>query len=71
VHIGECDPAKPCGLVLDLSREIAAAAAPGEVLASRTVVDLVPGSGMQFADRGTLRAIPPHRELSLLAVVAG
>ena len=34
-------------------------AAPGEVLASSTVKDLVAGSGLRFADRGphTLRGV--------------
>jgi hypothetical protein len=34
--------------------------APGEVLASRTVKDLVAGSGLSFADRGTrdLKGVP-------------
>lgn len=68
VHIGECEPLSSRGPVIDLSAEIAAAAAPGEVLVSRTVVDLVPGSGLQFADRGVLRSRPEGREIPLLAV---
>ena len=37
-----------------------AAAAPGEVLLSRTVKDLVAGSGIEFDDRGEqdLKGIP-------------
>jgi class 3 adenylate cyclase len=35
-------------------------AAPGEVLASSTVKDLVAGAGLRFADRGThvLKGVP-------------
>jgi class 3 adenylate cyclase len=35
-------------------------AEPGEVLASRTVVDLVAGSGLEFDDRGEheLKGVP-------------
>ena len=54
IHIGECHPADPAGPLFDVSAAIAARARPGEVLVSRTVVDLVPGSGLQFADRGML-----------------
>jgi len=48
VHVGECDPAIAEGPVFDLSRALADAAEPGAVHASRTVVDLVPGSGLLF-----------------------
>ena len=34
---------------------LAAAANPGEVRVSRTVVDLVAGSGLRFAPRGVAR----------------
>jgi class 3 adenylate cyclase len=48
VHVGECDPATAEGPVFAASRALAAAAEPGAVHASRTVVDLVPGSGLLF-----------------------
>jgi pimeloyl-ACP methyl ester carboxylesterase/DNA-binding winged helix-turn-helix (wHTH) protein len=48
VHVGECDPTAPHGPVFDTSRHLAATAVPGAVHASRTVVDLVPGSGILF-----------------------
>ena len=48
VHVGECDPAVPEGPVFDTSRTLAETAVPGAVQASRTVVDLVPGSGLLF-----------------------
>jgi pimeloyl-ACP methyl ester carboxylesterase/DNA-binding winged helix-turn-helix (wHTH) protein len=48
VHVGECDPAIAKGPVFDTSRALADTAEPGAVHASRTVVDLVPGSGLLF-----------------------
>ena len=68
VHIGEWDPASPGGPLTEISAHIAQAATPGEVLVSRTVVDLVPGSGLQFVDRGGVRAAGLARELPILAV---
>jgi pimeloyl-ACP methyl ester carboxylesterase len=68
VHIGECDPTTLDGPLIAISDAIASAAAAGEVLVSRTVVDLVPGSGLQFADRGVLRVDRPARDLAVLAV---
>jgi hypothetical protein len=56
VHIGWCEPAATTGPLADISAAIAAAAAAGEVLVSRTIVDLVPGSGLQFAERGIVSA---------------
>ena len=48
VHVGECDPARAEGPVFDASLALAESAVPGAVHASRTVVDLVPGSGLLF-----------------------
>jgi hypothetical protein len=48
VHVGECNPAMAQGPVFEASRELAETAVPGAVHASRTVVDLVPGSGLLF-----------------------
>jgi pimeloyl-ACP methyl ester carboxylesterase len=58
VHIGECDPARPGGPLVDASLRLAHAAAPGEVLVSRTIVDLVPGSGLEFEARRGADADP-------------
>lgn len=41
------------GIAVHVAARIAAAADPGEVLVSSTVKDLVSGSGLRFADRGT------------------
>lgn len=54
VHVGECDPDAREGPILALSARLAEAAGPNEVCVSRTVVDLVPGSGLDFVDRGLL-----------------
>jgi class 3 adenylate cyclase len=40
------------GLAVHIGARVSAAAAPGEVLVTRTVRDLVAGSGIEFADRG-------------------
>jgi pimeloyl-ACP methyl ester carboxylesterase len=48
VHVGECDPSAAHGPVYEASDKLAATAIDGAVHASRTVVDLVPGSGLLF-----------------------
>jgi class 3 adenylate cyclase len=58
VHTGEC---RLVGLAVQIGAQIAALAAPNEVLASSTVKDLVAGSGIQYEDRGT-RALRGHPE---------
>jgi len=48
------------GIAVHIGARVIAHAAPGEVLVSSTVKDLVAGSGIQFADRGlrTLKGVP-------------
>ena len=41
------------GPAVEVSRRLSALAAPSEVLVSRTVVDLVAGSGLAFEPRGS------------------
>jgi DNA-binding CsgD family transcriptional regulator len=55
IHAGECEVAggRPRGVALHIASGIMAAAQPGEVLVSGTVKDLVAGSGLEFAERGT------------------
>lgn len=57
------------GMAVHIGARIAALAGPGEVLASSTVRDLVVGSGIEFADRGThqLKGVPG--EWSLVGAV--
>ena len=63
VHIGECAPAATCAPVIDLSGALADAATAGDVLVSRTVVDLVHGSGLQFEERQTIADAPRARSI--------
>ena len=71
VHIGECDLTAASGPILETSAGIAAAASAGEVLVSRTVVDLVAGSGLKFIERGACHLAGADRELPLFAVTRG
>ncbi len=59
VHTGECDVIgnKYSGFAVNLAEEIANEAALGEVLVSRTVKDLVAGSGLTFAEH-SLKTFP-------------
>ena len=57
LHTGECsvDGGVPTGPPVALAASIAACAAPGEVLVSRTVRDIVGDAGLPFEDRGVHR----------------
>jgi hypothetical protein len=48
VHVGECDPTVAGEPVVDTSTRLARLGTSGQVLVSRTVVDLAPGSGLEF-----------------------
>jgi pimeloyl-ACP methyl ester carboxylesterase len=62
LHTGECEliDDKVGGIAVHIGARVAAEAKPGEVLVSQTVKDLVAGSGIEFADRGSaeLKGIP-------------
>jgi class 3 adenylate cyclase/pimeloyl-ACP methyl ester carboxylesterase len=62
VHTGECQLVgeKIAGIAVITGSRISSLAAPGEVLVSRTVRDLVAGSGFSFDDRGehVLKGVP-------------
>ena len=62
LHTGECEvvDGKLSGIAVNTGARIAALAGPREILVSRTVVDLVSGSGATFEDRGThhLKGVP-------------
>jgi class 3 adenylate cyclase len=62
LHTGECELSADSvrGIAVHTGARVAALAAPGEVLVSSTVKDLVAGSGIDFADRGVheLKGIP-------------
>jgi class 3 adenylate cyclase len=53
------------GLAVHIGERVCASAGSGEVLASRTVVDLVAGSGITFEDRGEheLKGVPGRWQL--------
>jgi pimeloyl-ACP methyl ester carboxylesterase/DNA-binding winged helix-turn-helix (wHTH) protein len=54
LHTGECDIRhdQVAGIAVGTAAQVAMHAAHGEVLVSRTVKDLVAGSGVRFEDRG-------------------
>jgi class 3 adenylate cyclase len=62
LHTGECERVGNdlAGIAVHIGARVADLAAPGEVLVSQTVRDLVAGSGLAFEDRGThtLKGVP-------------
>ena len=62
LHTGEVErlDGDLAGIAVHIGSRVAATASPGEVLASRTVKDLVAGSGIVFEDRGErqLKGVP-------------
>ncbi len=56
LHTGECELRgdRVAGVAVHLAARIAAQAGAGELLVSRTVCDLVAGSGYEFGDRGNV-----------------
>jgi class 3 adenylate cyclase len=62
IHTGEIELAGDDirGIAVHFGARVAALGKPGEVLVSRTVKDLVAGSGIEFEDRGThaLKGVP-------------
>jgi class 3 adenylate cyclase len=67
LHTGECEliGEDVGGIAVNIGARVGAAAGPGEVLVSRTVTDLVAGSGLRFESRGarTLKGVPGEWEL--------
>lgn len=62
LHTGECElqDGDVRGIAVHIAARVVASASPGEVLVSSTVRELVVGSELRFADRGThdLRGVP-------------
>jgi pimeloyl-ACP methyl ester carboxylesterase len=62
LHTGECEARGDdlAGIAVHTAARVAALAGPGEVLVTRTVRDLVAGSGLEFNDRGrhALKGVP-------------
>jgi class 3 adenylate cyclase len=73
VHTGECELVgeKIAGIAVATGARISSLAAPGEVLVSGTVKDLVAGSGFSFESRGEreLKGVPGSWQI--YAVVDG
>ena len=71
LHTGEVEVVEDDvhGIAVAIAARVAATAAPGEVIVSRTVRDLVAGSGIEFEDRGThdLRGVADDWHLYALA----
>ncbi len=71
VHTGECEVLGDdiAGIAVHIAARVSALAVPGEVLVSRTVKDLVVGSGIAFADRGSheLKGLPDAWQLHAVA----
>jgi pimeloyl-ACP methyl ester carboxylesterase len=67
LHTGECERSgeKLTGIAVHTGARVAGLAAPGEVLVSQTVRDLVAGSGLTFEARGTrvLKGVPGEWQL--------
>lgn len=72
VHTGEINLAAgaPAGTAMDIAAEVAGHARPGEILASRTVHDLVAGSGIRLEDRGAFSLPSIGQEWQLFRVLA-
>ena len=70
IHTGEVDLVGEdiAGLPVQITDKVAALAGPKEILVSRTVKDLVTGSGITFAERGSYVLSRPPDELPLFAV---
>jgi class 3 adenylate cyclase len=71
LHTGECEVMGDDigGMAVHIASRVSGLAGPGEVLVSRTVKDLVVGSGIDFSDRGehTLKGVPDSWRLHAVA----
>jgi class 3 adenylate cyclase len=75
VHTGEVESMgdRIGGVAVHIGARVAAKADPGQVLVSRTVVDLVAGSGLSFNDKGEheLKGIPGRWQLFAVTELRG
>jgi class 3 adenylate cyclase len=71
LHTGECELIGDDvgGIAVNIGARVAAKAGSGEVLVSRTVTDLVAGSGIDFTERGAhaLKGVPGEWQLFAVA----
>jgi class 3 adenylate cyclase len=74
LHTGECEVVgeKLGGIAVNIGARVAARATAGEVLVTRTVKDLVAGSGLTFDERGVaeLKGVPGEWRLYAVADAA-
>jgi len=67
LHTGEVEQldGDVAGMAVHIAARVVAEAQPGEILVSRTVTDLVAGSGLTFSDRGShaLKGVPGEWQL--------
>ena len=72
LHTGECDATGETitGPTVEIGALLSEAAAPGEIVVSNTVRDLVAGSGLQFSSRGHAFLGPRLGEWPVFAVEA-
>jgi pimeloyl-ACP methyl ester carboxylesterase len=67
LHTGECEVMGEDigGIAVHIAARVSALAGPSEVLVSRTVKDLVAGSGLEFSERGVheLKGVPDRWDL--------
>ncbi|HEY7261533.1 MAG TPA: hypothetical protein VH589_08635 [Trebonia sp.] len=70
IHTGEVDLAGEdiAGPSVQITARVATLARPAEILVSRTVKDLVTGSGIIFAERGSYALDEPPDQWPLFAV---
>jgi class 3 adenylate cyclase len=75
LHTGECELLDEDigGIAVHIAARVLGRAGSGEILCSRTVKDLVAGSGFSFADRGShrLKGIPDDWQLYAVELAAG
>ena len=71
LHTGECEVRGEDigGIAVHIGARVSALAGPNDVLVSRTLKDLVIGSGLEFEERGAyeLKGVPGEWRLSVVA----
>jgi pimeloyl-ACP methyl ester carboxylesterase len=70
LHTGECEIAANGmrGIAVEIGAQVASLAAPGEVLVSRTVRDLLYGADIEFAERGVSTLSGPSTPWELYSI---
>ncbi|AZO30935.1 MULTISPECIES: alpha/beta fold hydrolase [unclassified Mesorhizobium] len=72
VHIGECEARGEdfSGIAIEVSSRLLDLARPGDIIASRTVRDLIAGSGLTFEEHGEMKASGLPGALQFFSVTA-